>query len=72
MRLGTVDGAHLALRPVVGDGDARLTVGDHLLGLIGDTVNAVCADGRTGAQLLAGGGQIVGNDAVIVAESQHE
>ena len=72
LRLGAVDGAHLALRPVVGDRDARLTVGDHLLGLIGDAVDAVRANGRAGAQLLAGGGQIVGNDAVIVAEGQHE
>ena len=72
LRLGAVDGAHLVLRPVVGDGDVRLTVGDHLLGLIADALDAIRADGGSGAQLLAGGGQVVGNNAVIVAEGQHE
>ena len=63
MRLGAVDGAHLALRPVVGDGNIRLAVGNDLLGLIADALDAVRADGGAGAQLLTGGGQIVSNDA---------
>ena len=72
LRLGAVDGAHLALRPVVGDGNIRLAVGNDLLGLIADALDAVRADGGAGAQLLTGGGQIVSNDAVVVAEGQHK